>query len=75
MLRIKIGMSNNIVKVMEPRERVRNLLERKPVDRAVFYESLWTETNTRLTLILTRSFIFATAAWNWHLINDRRALI
>jgi len=35
------------MKVMEPRERVLNLLERKPVDRAAFYESLWPETETR----------------------------
>jgi len=35
------------MKVMEPRERVRNLLERKPADRAAFYEGPWTETVTR----------------------------
>ena len=32
---------------MTPRERVRNLLERKPVDRASFNESIWGETARR----------------------------
>lgn len=35
------------MEVMEPKERVLNLLERKPVDRAAFYEALWPETITR----------------------------
>ncbi len=30
--------------VMTPRERVGNLLERKPVDRAAFHENIWPET-------------------------------
>jgi uroporphyrinogen decarboxylase len=32
---------------MTPRERVTNLLERKPADRAAFFESLWGETGAR----------------------------
>lgn len=32
---------------LEPRERVGRLLERKPVDRASFYESIWPETIKR----------------------------
>ncbi len=32
---------------MDPRERVKNLLERRPVDRSAFYESLWPETEKR----------------------------
>lgn len=32
---------------MKPRERVKNLLERKPVDRASFHEGVWDETSKR----------------------------
>ena len=34
---------------MTARERVGNLLQHKPVDRASFYESLWSETVKRWT--------------------------
>ncbi|MCG2659530.1 MAG: hypothetical protein L6437_04705 [Kiritimatiellae bacterium] len=32
---------------LTPRERVKNLLERKPVDRAAFSEGIWQETINR----------------------------